>query len=69
MRTSRLRLPGPIKNQKTLAELSQQYEINPVTISKWKSGFLENKAPVSILTSAMAERQDRGHMDKKKRDR
>jgi transposase-like protein len=31
-----------IKNQKTLAELSQQYEVNSVTISKWKSAFLEN---------------------------
>jgi transposase len=35
-----------IKNQKTLAELSQQYEINSVTISKWKSEFLENMAVV-----------------------
>ncbi len=31
-----------VKNQKTLAELSLQYEVNPVTISKWKSEFLEN---------------------------
>lgn len=31
-----------IKNQKTLAELSQQYEVNSVTISKWKAEFLEN---------------------------
>jgi len=31
-----------IKNQKTLAELSHQFEINSVTISKWKSEFLEN---------------------------
>jgi transposase-like protein len=28
-----------VKNQKTLAELSQQYEVNTVTISKWKSKF------------------------------
>jgi transposase-like protein len=33
-----------IKNQKTLAELSQQFEINSVTISKWKAEFLENMA-------------------------
>lgn len=33
-----------IKNQKTLAELSQQFEVNSVTISKWKSEFLENMA-------------------------
>ena len=30
-----------IKNQKTLAELSQQYEVNAITISKWKAEFLE----------------------------
>lgn len=35
-----------IKNQKTLAQLSQQYEVNPVTISKWKSEFLENMAVI-----------------------
>lgn len=35
-----------VKNQKTLAELSQQYEVNAVTISKWKSKFLENMAIV-----------------------
>lgn len=35
-----------IKNQKTLAELSHQFEVNPVTISKWKSEFLENMALV-----------------------
>ena len=26
-----------IKNQKTLAQLSQQYDVNVITISKWKS--------------------------------
>ena len=26
-----------VKNQKTLAELSQHFEVNPVTISKWKT--------------------------------
>ncbi len=31
-----------IQNQKTLAELSLRYEVNAVTISKWKSEFLEN---------------------------
>ena len=30
-----------IKNQKTLAQLSHQYEVNPITISKWKAEFLE----------------------------
>jgi transposase len=35
-----------IKNQKTLAELSHQYEVNAVTISKWKTEFLENMAVI-----------------------
>ena len=35
-----------IKNEKTLAELSQQFEVNAVTISKWKAEFLENMAIV-----------------------
>jgi len=30
-----------IKNEKTMAELGHQFEINPVTISKWKNEFLE----------------------------
>jgi transposase-like protein len=33
-----------IKNQKTLAELSQQFDVNAVTISKWKAEFLERMA-------------------------
>ena len=33
-----------VRNQKTLAELSQQYEVNAVTISRWKAEFLENMA-------------------------
>lgn len=35
-----------IKNQKTLAQLSQQFEVNPITISKWKAEFLENMAVI-----------------------
>jgi transposase-like protein len=35
-----------IKNQKTLAELSQQFDVNAVTISKWKSEFLDNMSVV-----------------------
>ena len=30
------------KEQLTLAQLSQKYEVNSVTISKWKSEFLAN---------------------------
>lgn len=35
-----------IKNQKTLAQLSQQYEVNVITISKWKADFLANMASI-----------------------
>ena len=35
-----------IKNEKTLAELGHQFEINPVTISKWKVEFLEKMAVI-----------------------
>ncbi|MCB0471472.1 MAG: transposase [Chitinophagales bacterium] len=31
-----------IKNQKTIAQLCQQYNINPVTISNWKAKFLNS---------------------------
>lgn len=35
-----------IKNQKTLAQLSQQYDVNAITIAKWKAEVLENLASV-----------------------
>ena len=35
-----------LKNQKTLAELSSQFEVSSVMISIWKSEFLENMAVV-----------------------
>lgn len=35
-----------IKNQKTLAELSQQFEVNSITISKRKAEFLANRSSV-----------------------
>ncbi len=35
-----------LKNQKTLAELSSQFEVSSVMISKWKSEFLENMSSV-----------------------
>ncbi|KXK38292.1 MAG: transposase IS3/IS911 family protein [Bacteroidetes bacterium OLB9] len=30
------------KNQSTLAELAQKFDLNPVVISKWKAEFLKN---------------------------
>ena len=35
-----------IKNEKTLAELGHQFEINPVTISKWKAESLEKMSVI-----------------------
>ena len=35
-----------IKNEKTMAELGHQFEVNPVTISKWKNEFLERMSVV-----------------------
>ncbi|NJO25923.1 MAG: transposase [Bacteroidia bacterium] len=35
-----------IKNQKTLAQLSHQFGVNAITISKWKAEFLENMAVI-----------------------
>ena len=46
-----------IKNQKTLAELSQQYEVNPITISKWKAEFLER---MSVIFSGGQVASDEG---------
>ena len=31
-----------IKNQKTMAQLSKQFDVNAITISKWKAEALEN---------------------------
>lgn len=35
-----------VKNEKTLSELGHQFEVNPVTISKWKTEFLERMAVI-----------------------
>lgn len=35
-----------VKNQKTLAELAKEFDINPVMISKWKAEFLETFQPI-----------------------
>jgi len=43
------------KNQLTLAELSVKFEVNPVTISKWKAEFLENMSAVFDKKSAEQE--------------
>jgi transposase-like protein len=52
-----------IKNQKTLAELSKEFEINAVMISKWKSEFLENMAMVFDRDGA-AKKEDQVDVEK-----
>ena len=42
-----------IKNQKTLAQLSEQFEVNPITISKWKAELLEHASTVFSGKSAV----------------
>ena len=50
-----------IKNEKTLAELGHQFEINPVTISKWKNEFLEKMA--IIFESGTSKKSQEGSPD------
>lgn len=47
-----------IKNQKTLAELSQQYEINSITIARWKAEFLERMSVIFSDDRSVASTSD-----------
>ena len=47
-----------IKNQKTMAELSQQFEVHSVTIAKWKAEFLENMSVIFENGHNKKENQD-----------
>lgn len=47
-----------IKNQRTLAQLSQQYQVNAITISKWKAEFLER---MSLIFSGSHQPVDAGN--------
>jgi len=53
-----------VKNQKTLAELSQHFEVNPVTISKWKTEFLENMSSVFGGEKCKIQDEDSPEMEK-----
>jgi transposase len=53
-----------VKNQKTLAELSQHFEVNPVTISKWKTEFLENMSSVFGGEKGKIRDEDSPEMEK-----
>jgi hypothetical protein len=47
-----------------LAQLSQQYEVNVITISKWKADFLANMASVFDRNGASHMPEDSAEMDK-----
>ena len=54
-----------VKNQKkTLTELSQHFEVNPVTISKWKNEFLENMSSVFGGEKGKIQDEDSPEMEK-----
>jgi len=44
-----------IRNQETLAELAQKFEVSPVLISRWKTECVENMASVFESRPAAAE--------------
>ncbi len=40
-----------LKEQKTISELAQQYELHSTQISQWKQQFLANSASIFVLES------------------
>lgn len=52
-----------IKNEKTLAELSKQYEVNAIVISRWKSELLENMSTI-FDKSSKASREEEVDVEK-----
>ena len=52
-----------IKNERTLAEIGHQFEINPVTISKWKTEFLERMAVIFENGTSKKSDQDSPDLD------
>lgn len=53
-----------IKNQKTLAELSQLFEVNPITISKWKAEALANMPSVFGGKGTIATEEESPELEK-----
>ena len=53
-----------IKNQKTLAQLSQQYQVNPITISKWKTDAMENMSVIFKGNHSSGQEDSSAEMDK-----
>ena len=53
-----------IKEQKTLSELSLQYEVHPITISKWKAEFLKNMSAAFDREGSSGNQDDSAVLDK-----
>lgn len=53
-----------IKGKKTMAELSQQFYVNAVMISKWKTEFLENMGSIFENGKSDSEDANSAEMDK-----
>ena len=53
-----------IKNEKTLAELAHQIEVNAVTISKWKGEFIDRMSLVFEHGTSKKSPQDSVDLDK-----
>ncbi len=47
-----------IKNEKTLVELSKQFEVNAVVISRWKAELLENISSVFEKSSTVSKEEE-----------
>ncbi|MBK9109232.1 MAG: transposase [Saprospiraceae bacterium] len=53
-----------IKNKKTMADLSLQFDVNPVMISKWKTEFLENMGSIFDNSKSAQYDTDSAEMEK-----
>lgn len=53
-----------IKNQKTLAQLSQHFDVNAITISKWKAEFLQNMAVIFSGNNPLSNEPGSAEMEK-----
>ncbi len=53
-----------IKNKKTMADLSLQFDVNPVMISKWKTEFLENMGSIFENSKSAQDDTDSAEMEK-----
>jgi len=53
-----------IKEQKSLTQLAQEYEVNPVMISRWKSEFLANMAAVFANSKVVSSDNQEAYTEK-----